>query len=152
MGLWTFRPSSLGGAGQVAGPQKRPPEPVRKGESQAHLHLDPASPTCALVSASWTTPLMAWRVVDTDRASGLGCWLPSSKLLSSFKTGSYTKVPDLAKATLGLRLCKTAAVPSLHTYCVPGTLELVNTNLIYRSQWLQRWGLYYPQSPKDVWT
>lgn len=77
-------------------------------------------------SASWTTPLMARRAVDTDRASGLGCWLPSSKRLSSLKTGSYTKVPDLAKATLGLRLCKTTAVPSLHTYCVPGTLELVN--------------------------
>lgn len=36
------------GQGQVAGPQKRPSKLVREGQSQAHLHLGPASPTCAL--------------------------------------------------------------------------------------------------------
>lgn len=75
-GLWTLRPSSLGGAGQVADPQERPSKLVREGESQAHLHLGPASPTCALGQGACQLDhsMMAWRTqIQTEplaRAAG----------------------------------------------------------------------------------
>lgn len=88
---------------------------------------------------------MAWRMADTDRAFGLGCWLPSSKLPGSFKTGGYTKVPDLAEA-----LQNPSSTSAAHLLCARHSKTCQYDLSFTAHSGHKRWGLYCPQSPKDI--
>lgn len=139
-GLWTLRPSSLGGAGQVADPQKKPSKLVREGESQAHLHLGPASPTCALGQGvcQLDHSVMAWRT-RYRQSLWPGLLAPFIKAARQLQNRGLHQ-----GARPGTGFSKTTAAPSLHTYCVPGSLKLVNMiSHLLLTEATRNGGLYY---------
>lgn len=132
----------------MADPQKRPSKLVREGESQAHLHLGPASPTCALgQGACQLDPsVMAWRTQIYRQSLWPGLLAPFIKAAGQLQNSGFHQ-----GARPGTGISKTTAAPSLHTYCVPGSLKLVSmiSHLLLPAA-ARDGGLYYPRSPKNI--
>lgn len=131
----------------MADPQKRPSKLVREGESQAHLHLGPASPTCALGQGvcQLDHSVMAWR---TRYRQNLwpGLLAPFIKAAGQLQNRGLHR-----GARPGAGFSETTASPSLHTYCVPGSLKLLSTiSHLLLTAATRDGGLYYPRSPKNI--